>query len=138
MRTVSYVLLCVEAVVLAIPTLFGLIMGIKLLAAAMTGGLPSDDIPLGMMFLCMLGLLVVGWHMLCQRLANGPLALRAVSRLWWVAAGLGGIVAVCGYALLRTDSRLAMFSMAIYGVPTLIHLALETWVWPPKQRLERP
>jgi hypothetical protein len=131
MRTVSYVLLCVEAAILTVPTVFGLIMGLKVLVATLAGELRSAEIPLGIMLLCMLGLLIVGWYMLTQRLFDGPLALRKVSRLWRLAAGLGALVSVTGFILLRTESKFAMFSMAIYGVPTFVHLALETWVWPP-------
>jgi hypothetical protein len=138
MRTVSYVLLWVEAAILTVPTLFGLIMGIKVLAATVAGEMHSTDVSLGLMLLCMLGLQIVGWYMLSQRLFDGPLALRKVSRLWWLAASIGVLLSVTGFILLRTESKFAMFSMAIYGLPTFVHLALETWVWPPSQCVERP
>ena len=133
-------LLWVEAAILAVPTLAGLVIGVKALGAALTGSVPLDQVPLGLMLLCMLGLLVVGWYLLSQRLANGPLALRNVSRFWWIAAGAGALLSVAGYTLMimGSESRFVMFSMAIYGIPTLLHLTLETWVWPPDKRMERP
>jgi hypothetical protein len=138
MRTVSYALLWVEAAILTIPTLFGLLMGVNVLTAALVGKLHSEEALLGLMLLCMLGLLVVGWYMLLERLINGPLALRNVSRLWWFAASIGAVLSVVGYLLLRTQSLFAGFSMAIYGVPTFVHLGLETWVWPPNSRWRVP
>jgi hypothetical protein len=136
MRTLSYALLWVEAVILVVPTLGGLIMGMKGLAAALTGSIPFDQVPLGLILLCLLGLLVVGWYLLSQRLTNGPLALRKVSRSWWIAAGVGALLSVAGFTLMvaGSDSRFVMFSMALYGIPTLLHLTLETWVWPPGAR----
>ena len=138
MRTVSYVLLWIEATVLLIPTFFGLIMGVKVLAAALSGQLKTSEISLGLMLLCMLALLILGWYMLFQRLANGPLALRTVSPLCWLAAASGALLSIVGFILLRTQSLFAFFSLAIWGIPTFAHLALETWVWPPNNRWRGP
>jgi hypothetical protein len=137
MRTVSYVLLCIQAAILLIPTFFGLVMGVNALTTTLAGKLQSADVLPGLMYLCMLGLLIVGWYMLSQRLFNGPYALRKVSLLWWLAAGLGALLSLIGCILLPTQSLFASFSMAVYGVPTFVHLALETWVWPPNNPLQR-
>jgi hypothetical protein len=136
MRTLSHVLLCIEATVLIIPTLFGLIMGINVLVAALSGKLTTADLTLLLMLLCMLALLVLGWYVLFQRLVNGPLALRNLPPACWIAAAGGAVLSIVGYLLQVqvTQSRFAFFSLAIFGVPTFIHLTLETWVWPPNNR----
>jgi hypothetical protein len=130
-------LLCIEAVILGVVTFFCFIMSLNVLSAALTGSLGPADLPLALMFFCMLGLLMVGWYMLSRRLFYGPLALRKVSRLWWLAATFGVLLGIIGFVFMFTNAKVAMFSMAMWGVPTFVHLALETWVWPPASN-ERP
>ena len=130
MRSVSHVLLTLEAIVLVFLTVIAgsvLLGGSGLVwVSAWKDQRYFDALMWTIMFLS----LVAAWWLLLAYFYQGHRGARRVPAAIWVFAGIIALLALW-------DAVVSGPSPAILFVPTFVHLSAEVWVWPPNTSLER-
>lgn len=131
MRRLSHVLLTIEAIFLVFLTFLA---GVFLLggsftvwAAALTGQHFVDALAWTAVLLSLLA----AWWLLLAYFYGGHSGARRVPAAVWVFAGLIALLALSDAVITGAPSPATLF------VPTLMHLSLEVWVWPPDSSIER-
>ena len=131
MRRLSHVLLTIEAI---LPAFLTFRAGVFLLggsftvwAAAWTGQQYVDALAWSAILLS----LVAAWWLLLAYFYGGHSGARRVPAAVRLFAGLIALLALSDAVITGAPSPATLF------VPTLLHLSLEVWVWPPNTSLER-
>ena len=130
MRSVSHVLLTLEAIILVFLTaIAGLVLigGSGLVWMSAWNDRQFFD---ALMWIVMLLSLVADWWLLLAYFYQGHRGARRVPAAIWVFAGIIALLTLW-------DAAVSGPSPAILFVPTLVHLSAEVWVWPPDNSLER-
>jgi hypothetical protein len=130
LRSVSHVLLTLEAIVLVFLTVIaGLVLlgGSGIVWMSVWNDQRYSD---AFMWVIMLLSLVAAWWLLLAYFYLGHKGARRVPAAIWVFAGIIALLALW-------DAVVSGPGPAILFVPTLVHLSAEVWVWPPNNSLER-
>jgi hypothetical protein len=124
-RTLSHLLLTVEAVLLVVLTVFAgvfLLGGIPLVWKELVSG-SSYLSPLA--WFAFLLSLVAAWWLLLAYFYRGHRGARRVPTVVWAYAGIVALLALCEPFISEGPGPAILF------VPTFVHVTLEVWVWPP-------
>jgi len=131
MRRLSHVLLTLEAIFLVFLTVLA---GVFLLGGSFSVWVTAWNDQRyfdALAWTAILLSLVSAWWLLLAYFYAGHWGARRVPAAVWVFAGLIALLALSDAVLTGAPSPAILF------VPTLVHLSMEVWVWPPNNSLER-
>ena len=130
MRSVSHILLTLEAIVLVFLTVLAALVLVGGSGLVWMSAWNDHQYLDALMWTIMFLSLVAAWWLLLAYFYQGHRGARRVPAAIWVFAGIIALLALWGAAVSGP-------SPAILFVPTFVHLAAEVWVWPPNTSLER-
>jgi len=121
----------VEALLLAYPTLIGIMMVGGAVLPVITGAHASRDYGDAVMGLTILAGLISGWRLAFGFLAYDTPQFRGIQRGWWYVATLLTLVSVVAFAALWLSAdfgaAVAPLGYGILFVPSYLHLSAEIW-----------
>jgi len=130
-RRLSKIVFAFEAIVLAYPTMLGILMAIGGVVPILTGAHTPEDLIEGAMGLTILLGLICGWRLAFGFLSEGSAHIRSVSRVWWYSATFTAASALLAFSTrfmsLDAWGRVAPLSYGVLFVPSYVHLLLEVW-----------
>ena len=137
MKRLSRYLFIFEALLLAFPSILGLLLVVGSLAPVLTGVsgiLRNPHLPdAGIGLVILLGL-ICAWRLALSFIFSGSLATRNLSLWWWVTASAFAVASVALVAYSRftgSDPETSPWALFGYGalfVPSYLHLAAEVWL----------
>jgi hypothetical protein len=120
-----------EAIVLAYPTVLGLLMVGGAVVPVATGARTPERFIEAAMGLTILTGLVCGWRLAIGFLFADPARIRNVSRSWWYSAtiivGIALLAFLTRFVSLDAWAFVAPLSYGVLFVPSYVHLLVEVW-----------